>query len=137
MLLNSLTKLTAPIGHKEQPFKSSNVRLLLVVNRLQVSSLSSVCYYSDLQWNVRHSVNNKRLCYACNTYPFANIAILRYNCQTVGISFVRTKCVYTPCARGYYFFCNLIPDSSRWSDENPAGTRFISTCLLNRNQSQK
>ena len=39
MLLNFLTKLTAPIGHKEQPFKSSNVRLLLVVNRLQVYHL--------------------------------------------------------------------------------------------------
>ena len=96
MLLNFLTKLTAPIGHKEH-FKISNVRFLLVVNPLQVSSLSSVCYYSDLQWNVRHSVNNKGLCYACNTYPFANIAILRYNCQTVGISFIRNKCVYPVC----------------------------------------
>ena len=124
MLLNFLIKLTAPIGHKEQPFKSSNVCFVPVVNRLQVSSLSFVCYYSELQWNVRHSVNNKRLCYACNTYPFANIAILRYNCQTVGISFIRTKCVQPVC---YYFFCNLIPDSSRWSDENLAGTRFIST----------
>ena len=96
MLLNFLTKLTAPIGHKEH-FKISNVRFLLVVNPLQVSSVSSVCYYSDLQRNVRHSVNNKRLCYACNTYPFANIAILRYNYQTVGISFIRTKCVYPVC----------------------------------------
>ena len=58
MFLNFLTKLTTPIGHKEQAFKSSNVRFLLVVNRLQVSSLSSVCNYTYLQWNVRHSVNN-------------------------------------------------------------------------------
>ena len=35
--------------------------------------------------------------------------------------------VSTPCARGYYFFCNLIPDSSRWSDGNLEGTRLIST----------
>ena len=139
MLLNFLTKLTAPIGHKEQHFKSSNVCFVPVVNRLQVSSLSFVCSYSDLQWNVRHSVNNKGLCYACNTCPFANIAILRYNCQTVGISFIRTKCVQPVC---YYFFCNLIPDSSRWSDENLAGQdlfqpRYFKHCLFNRNQSQK
>lgn len=49
MLLNFLTKLTAPIGHKEQPFKSSNLRFLPVVNRLQVSSLSFVIYLLTME----------------------------------------------------------------------------------------